>query len=127
MSIKFHELKKYLIEKSIIHDAKIDQILIFEKDNKTCVTIVFRSHRYQDKDLLVAIDFLGVKKIDILYENCDEDSNYVESYKFLEINENEYYISLDPDESEQGVLETDAMVFVFGDMKIRFLSNESNA
>ncbi len=118
----FEKFKAKLIEEGFIHDARMDRVTISKESSQTTVTIIFRSHKDKSKDSLVAIEFLGVRRFDFLEDECDKYLWYVASYKFFKINDNEYYISLDPDENAWEVLDTDGMVIIFNDIKIHTLS-----
>lgn len=102
------------MEKYIIHDAQLQKVSIYEKDLKVYSAFIFKSLNDQNN----TINFIDVKKLDLFDDNCAVNLDYIASYKFFKIDEETYYVSLDPDETVWKILDTDSGVIVFKDLEI---------
>lgn len=104
MVIKGKEVIKFLNEEFSLLNSILCGIKVFEEDYIVGVSIEFKT----DKNNVI-LNFKNVKKTYFYY-----DENYifynVEDYKLLLINDREYYLSIDPDLTTEGISDSDGDV-----------------
>lgn len=122
MEKKINDIIQFFIDNSIILDSQIEEICAFKEEYRNFVRIIFKTlaeGNYKDKKM--AVTFIDVNKMDFFDDEGAVVGMYVSSYKLINENDGNVYLSIDPDESTRDKSKKDGGVVICKDIDYRCL------